>query len=409
MANLTKPQAWTLAICATLTMAVSYADRQALAVLSPTVTRELQISETAYGWLLSAFSLAYLIGAPLAGRWLDRVGARRGLPIAVLLWSSVAAAHMLLPGPGAGLWSLLALRVLLGFAEAPSFPGASQTVHRALPPEDRPRGFGVLYVGSSLGAMVVPPIATALDHRFGFRVAFLGVAAVGLMWLPLWLWATRTPAAREALDTPPDTTPAPPVPLLELLRRPVVLRGLCATLAVAPMMSYALNWAPKYLVATFHLPQKALGGLLWLPPVLYDLGSIGFGAWQARRARRLPSHTPPAPVLPGVLALALALTCAVVPLGDTPQVAVFLTGVAMAGGGALFALFTADTLARVPSASVSATAGLLASAQSLAYIAASPLIGHGVEVRSHAFVLSTLALWLLPGVAIWLLARKAAA
>ncbi len=407
MPPLTKPQAWTLAICATLTMAVSYADRQALAVLSPTVTRELQISETAYGWLLSAFSLAYLVGAPLAGRWLDRVGARRGLPIAVLLWSTIAAAHVFLPGPGAGLWALLALRVMLGMAESPSFPGASQTVHRALPPQDRPRGFGVLYVGSSLGAMVVPPVASALEHRFGFRFAFLGVAAVGLAWLPIWLWVTRTPAAREALDHPPDdAVPAPVLPLRVLVRQPAVLRGVCVALAVAPMMSYALNWTPKYLVATFHLSQQALGSLLWLPPVVYDIASIGFGAWQARRARHAPLAEPPVPILPGLVALTLALACALVPLGETPWAALVLTSVAMAGGGALFALFTADTLARVPSASVSATAGLLASAQAVAYIAVSPLIGYGVEVRSHGFVLSMLAVWLVPGVGVWLGARK---
>ena len=426
MHRLSRLHAWALALCATLTMAVSYADRQALAVLSPTVTRELNISETAYGWLLSAFSLAYLMGAPLAGRWLDRVGARRGLPIAVFVWSSIAAAHVLLPGPGAGLWALLALRVLLGMAESPSFPGASQTVHRVLPPADRPRGFGVLYVGSSLGAMVVPPIASALEHRFGFRFAFLGVAAVGLAWLPLWLVVTRSPAARQALDHAPtdantsagDTAAlyaAPPLAgppaaeialsLTALVRRPVLLRGIAATLAVAPMMSYALNWSPKYLVATFHLPQHELGALLWMPPVLFDLGSIGFGAWQARRARSAPSHQPPVPLLPGLAGLALALACAVVPWGQTPQIAVLLTGLAMAGGGALFALFTADTLSRVPSASVSAAAGLLASAQSLAYIAASPLIGRGVETRGHPFVLNALAAWLVPGVVAWLLVR----
>ncbi len=390
-------------------MAVSYADRQTLAVLAPTVTRDLHITETAYGWLLSAFSLAYLIGAPLAGRWLDRLGARRGLPIAVLLWSTIAAAHVLLPGPAAGFWALLTLRVLLGFAEAPSFPGASQTVHRALPPEDRPRGFGVLYVGSSLGAMVVPPVATALEHRFGYRFAFLGVAALGLAWLPVWLYATRQPHVRATLDTPPRDAQAaadPPLSLRQLVRQPVVLRGVAATLAAAPMMSYALNWAPKYLVATFHLPQVALGQLLWMPPLLYDVGSVAFGQWQAHRARLAPPHLPPVPLLPALVGLGLALTCAAVPLGQTPLAAALLTGVAMAGGGALFALFTADTLARVPAGSVSATAGLLASAQSIAYIAASPLIGHGVEAHGHAFVLHALALWLTPGVLIWLLVRR---
>ena len=104
-------------------------DRQTLAVLAPTVTQALGISEQNYGWLASAFSIAYLVGAPLAGRMIDAVGARRGLLGAVVVWSIVAALHALAPGFAV----LFALRIALGLAEAPSFPGAAQTVHRALP------------------------------------------------------------------------------------------------------------------------------------------------------------------------------------------------------------------------------------------------------------------------------------
>src|SRR5947209_15633294 len=69
--------AWALALTATFTMSVSYVDRQTLAALAPTVTRELHVDETHYGWLLSAFSIAYLVGAPLAGRLVDFAGARQ--------------------------------------------------------------------------------------------------------------------------------------------------------------------------------------------------------------------------------------------------------------------------------------------------------------------------------------------
>src|SRR5579884_3857605 len=105
-------------------MAISYIDRQTLAVLAPTVTSALHISEEGYGWLASAFSIAYLVGAPLAGLWIDRVGARRGLLAAVLLWSAVAALHAAVPALGAALsalgvgapaWAVLfALRIALG-------------------------------------------------------------------------------------------------------------------------------------------------------------------------------------------------------------------------------------------------------------------------------------------------------
>src|SRR4051812_20187760 len=107
--GLSRRAAWALALVATLTMAVSYVDRQTLAVLSPTVTKALAISDEQYGWLVSAFSVAYLVGAPIAGRMIDGIGARRGLLGAVLVWSFVAALHALAPGLGV----LFGLRIAL--------------------------------------------------------------------------------------------------------------------------------------------------------------------------------------------------------------------------------------------------------------------------------------------------------
>ena len=58
----------------------------------------------------------------------------------------------------------------------------------------------MLFTGSSIGAAVAPPLATWLADRYGFRVAFLGTAAAGLLWIPLWLAVAFTAPARRALD-----------------------------------------------------------------------------------------------------------------------------------------------------------------------------------------------------------------
>src|SRR5688572_27156408 len=121
--------AWGVALVATLGMSVSYIDRQTLAAIAPEVTRALAIDNTQYGWLVSAFSMAYLVGAPVSGVVVDRLGARRGFAAAVLVWSIVAGAHAL----AISFASLFLLRVLLGAAEAPSFPAATQAIRRALP------------------------------------------------------------------------------------------------------------------------------------------------------------------------------------------------------------------------------------------------------------------------------------
>src|SRR5579885_2500839 len=156
--GLSRAAAWALALTATLTMAVSYVDRQTLSAIAPSVQAALGFDDTAFGLLNGAFAAAYLVGAPVAGWLVDRVGARRGLLAAVLTWSAVAALHAAVPGFGV----LVGMRVLLGLAEAPSFPAAAQTIQRSLPPADRARGFGVVFTGSSIGAAIAPPLATQL-------------------------------------------------------------------------------------------------------------------------------------------------------------------------------------------------------------------------------------------------------
>ena len=399
-AGLSRGEAWALTLTATLTMAVSYADRQALAVLAPTVTKELGISEAQYGWLISAFSLAYLVGAPLAGALIDRIGARRGLLGAVLVWSLVAGLHAIVPGFGV----LFALRIALGLAEAPSFPGAVQTVHRALPPADRARGFGVLFTGGSIGAMLVPPLAVALEKRWGFRVAFLGTAAIGLLWIPVWLGVAFRPRARRALDRGAEIEGAAQraPSARQLLTHGAVLRAATAVIASAPMMAFVLNWGSKYLVHDHGLAQGQVGAYLIFPPLSMDVGAVLFGHLASVRAKRRKDGSPPRALL--AAAGVLCATGAAIPLGGGPAGAIALASACMAGGGGLLALITADMLTRVDPAAVSSAGGIVAAAQSLSYIVASPLIGRALSHGSgYPVVLTALGVWVLPGCAAWLL------
>ena len=410
--RLTRAQSWALVLAATFTMTISYIDRQALAVLAPTITRELRISETQYGLLASAFSLAYLIGAPLAGRWIDRVGARRGLLAAVLLWTVASALHALAPGFGA----LVVFRVLLGFAESPSFPGASQTVHRALPPAERPRGVGVLFTGSSIGSMIAPPIAVALMSVFGWRGALLVSALSGLVWIPIWMGVAWRSPGREVLDAAPEAEVVEAgvgayregtvagVVAWRALGSPAVLRTLALIVASSPAIGFVLTWSAKYLVRAWGVTQVGVAAFIWLPPLMFDVGSIVFGDLSARLARH-PSNARGG-THPGLIALSatLAAGATLAMVGATsPWMAMGFAGAAMFGGGGTYAMITADMLARIPSHGVSTAGGWCASAQALAFVVANPLIGRGVETYGgYGRVLVALAAWVVPGTVAWL-------
>jgi len=392
-----------LAVAATLTMAVSYFDRQVLAALAPSVKEALHISNQRYGWTVSAFSIAYLVATPLAGRLIDAMGARRGLLYAFAAWTVVAALHALVPSFGI----LFALRIALGVAEAPSFPGAAQAVQRALPPESRPRGFGLLFTGSSLGALVAPVAAVAIEHRYGFRVAFLVTAVAGLLWLPMWLVLTNDEHTRRLLG--PHFEHRGPISgsiahavegLLATLLNPSVLRASVVVVASAPLASFVFNWTSSYLHDVHGIAQEDMGHYLWLPPLFFDAGALLFGFLAS--AHRVRHTTPPRALL---FAAALISTAMIGVLrSNVPWMTVTLFGVGLMGTGGLFAILTSDMLSRVDHGVVSSASGITAAAQSVAYLIANPLIGAARDAsggyRGSIVVLSFAA---LPGALIWIL------
>jgi MFS transporter, ACS family, hexuronate transporter len=402
--TLSKNAAWALTLVATLTMAVSYVDRQTLSAIAPSVQSALGMDDTQYSYLGSAFAFAYLVGAPLAGRLIDTVGARRGLLGAVLVWSLVAALHALVPGFGV----LFAMRILLGLAEAPSFPAAAQTIQRALPPAERARGFGVLFTGSSIGAAVAPPLAAWLEHRYGFRVAFLGTAAAGLLWVPLWLSLAFRPAARAALDR---DRPAPPAPATTpaviakpssfgLARDPAVLRCIFAVLASAPLLTFLHQWGTKYLFHDHGLTQLQAAKLLWIPPLFFDVGAVAFGHL-ASVARVRGANGVPRPL---VAAAGLAMLAGVaIPYAPSPDLAVAAMCVMAMGGGGMYALPMSDMAARIPPGVVATAGGIGAAAQSVAQIATNLAIGASIKhTGSYTLILVALGIWVVPGTVAWL-------
>lgn len=371
---------------ATLGMSVSYIDRQTLAAIAPSVTSALHIDNTKYGWLLSAFSFAYLVGAPLAGVIVDRLGARRGFALAILVWSAIAGLHAAAFSFGI----LFLLRVLLGAAEAPSFPSAAQAVRRALPGARRPLAVGILFTGSSIGSIIAGKLAVSLDAKFGFRGAFVLVAVIGMSWLPAWWFASRgfgldSGAASEPVSQ--ASAAFPPEPWWKVATLPPVLRAVVAVAGSAPAMMFVLNWTSKYLVDGWHLKKDTIGNYLVAAPLLFDVGAIAFGALASRRKDR-QTHTDLF-----IVAMLLQACLALTPLAPSPEWGIALCAISACGGGGIYALVTNDMLSRVPIERTSMAGGMTAAAQSLAHIIAGPLVGYAVD-KDHNYTSALIGLGL---------------
>ena len=84
---------WFPAISMMLVSVISYIDRNTLAILAPTILRETGLSAQQYGFIISAFSIAYMLSNPIWGRILDRTGLRRGMVAAAI--GSVSSSVMI--------------------------------------------------------------------------------------------------------------------------------------------------------------------------------------------------------------------------------------------------------------------------------------------------------------------------
>ena len=118
-------------ICGLLFFAttVNYLDRGILGVLAPDLQREIGWTATEYGDINAAFSFAYALGFILLGRFIDRVGARVGYAVSLVIWSLAAAGHAL----ARSAFDFGVARFLLGFGEAGNFPAAIKTTAQWFP------------------------------------------------------------------------------------------------------------------------------------------------------------------------------------------------------------------------------------------------------------------------------------
>jgi len=185
---------WWPVIVMMLGTLLSYADRAALAVLSPMILADTHMTAQSYGEVISAFSFAYTISTVVWGSLIDRVGLRFGMAISVAIWMVSSASHSLV----STFLGFAVARAALGAGEGAMFPGGFRTAMDSLPPHKQARGIAIAYSGSSAGSIVAPLMVMPIAIAFGWRIAFLAIPALALIWLVLWLGTVRIALRRSS-------------------------------------------------------------------------------------------------------------------------------------------------------------------------------------------------------------------
>ncbi|WP_406464072.1 MFS transporter [Streptomyces sp. NBC_00111] len=152
---------------------VNYADRSTLSIAGDSMQKDLHISSSELGLLISAFSWSYLI-AQIPGGWLlDRFGSKKVCGIVLFLRSLFTMAQGAVGFfAGAAIVLMFVLRFVVGFAEAPSFPGNSRIVAAWFPTGERGFASALFNSAQYFATVAFAPLMGRLVTAMGWEHVF---------------------------------------------------------------------------------------------------------------------------------------------------------------------------------------------------------------------------------------------
>lgn len=268
---------WGVAALLFLATVINYIDRQTLSVLAPVLRDEFHMTNTDYSRVVFAFLLAYLIMQSGSGRIMDWLGTKAGFALTITWWSLAAMLH----ATAHSVMSFGVFRFLLGLGEAGNWPGGVKAVSEWFPPKERAFAIGFFNSGSTLGAVIAPPLVTWIALSWGWRNAFVLTGCLGFVWLALWLLFYHTP-----LHSFGGQGAGPRMRWRELFRFRQVWGLMLARMMADPVWWFYVFWLPEYLRRERDFSLAMIGFFAWIPFLTADAGNLLGGlasGWLIRR------------------------------------------------------------------------------------------------------------------------------
>ena len=279
-----------------LVTTVNYADRATLSIAGPALSKELHLDPIALGYIFSAFGWSYVVAQVPGGWLLDRFGSRWVYAFSIMIWSlfTLMQGWVGFLGGAAAVGVLFTLRLMVGFAEAPSFPANARIVAAWFPGNERGTASAFFNSGQYFATVIFAPLMGWIAHDFGWRYVFfvmggLGVL-VGLVWIKTMYGPKEHPAINEAefdyisqggalvdMDAK-DASKTMEGPswshIRQLLQNRMMLGIYLGQYCINTLTYFFLTWFPVYLVKERGLSILQAGFVATLPALCGFIGGV---------------------------------------------------------------------------------------------------------------------------------------
>src|SRR4051794_25052153 len=168
---------------------INYLDRSNISIAAPAMRAQLGFDTAQMGYVLSAFGWTYAL-CQIPGGWLvDRIAPRTLYATLIVLWSMAT----IMVGVTSTVTGLIAMRLLVGALESPSYPINNRVVTTWFPERERATAIGVYTSGQYVGIAFLTPALVWIQARLGWHMVFVATGGLGVVWALLWYAVYRQP------------------------------------------------------------------------------------------------------------------------------------------------------------------------------------------------------------------------
>jgi sugar phosphate permease len=340
MPNLWTSRRWRIAVLLGIGVLVNFFDRVNLSVAVTPLRAEFGLSTVAIGYLLSTYSWTYVMLQLPSGPVLDRYGVKPVIRISAFLWSVASFAT----GVARGFAGIISARLLLGVAEAPTFPGNAKAIGVWFPRNERGLATAIFDASAKFSSAIGVPLVAVIVHYWGWRMSFVVTGVLSLAYFALFWFVYRDPAEDARLsteerehiaagggDNETGVDPRHAASLYFLLRRKKVW-GLALGMAAYNYNFYLfLTWLPGYLSTALHLNILQSGLYTAIPWLAATASDLLVGGWLVDHLIRSGHNATRVRQTILVAGLVLGLAVAGATRTTNPRVAIFWISIALCG------------------------------------------------------------------------------